>query len=115
VTGASPGDEELIAELWPVVRPNQLRLASELVADVALLQDDIEDHEAWRRIRFGAHRLAGTLGTYLQQPAGDLAVALDRLVAGVEQPSEELQRRVAPLAAALHEAMLPEAGGQVEL
>lgn len=98
-------DEELIRELWLEVRPNQLELVDELAADVARVRADPRDLEAWRRVRSATHRLAGTLGSFGQQPAGETAVTLDRVIAGVDEPDEVKITRTVALAAALHEQL----------
>lgn len=98
-------DEDLIAELWLEVRPSQLELVHELVADGARMQDEPTDTAAWTRIGSVAHRLAGTLGSFGQQPAGTTAVALDQVVSGAPQPDEDTVERATTLIAALHEEL----------
>jgi HPt (histidine-containing phosphotransfer) domain-containing protein len=98
-------DEELIAELWLEVRPSQLELVHELVADGAHLQSEPTDTAAWARIGSLAHRLAGTLGSFGQQPAGTTAVSLDQLVSGAPRPDEDTIARAANLIAALHDEL----------
>lgn len=110
-------DDDLIAELWREVRPNQLALVKQLVADVnrvwaELARGDLPDPEAWRRIRTAAHRLAGTLGSFGQQPAGELAVALDRVVSAIDRPDEGLMARVAGLVQALHQELARDPGAE---
>jgi hypothetical protein len=102
-------DEELIAALWREVRPAQLDLLHELVADAELVRDT-GDTEAWARLRSRTHRLAGTLGSFGQQPAGSTAVALDRIVVGVEEPDEDLVARAVALVATLHDELVHEPG-----
>jgi chemotaxis protein histidine kinase CheA len=98
-------DEQLIAELWREVRPSQIELVEELVDDAARVRDG-GDLQAWRRVRSSTHRLAGTLGSFGQQPAGETAVALDRLVTGVDEPDAELVERATALVVALHEEIV---------
>ncbi|WP_052666939.1 Hpt domain-containing protein [Nitriliruptor alkaliphilus] len=97
-------DDELIAQLWLEVRPHQLVSVDELVADVTAVQAD-RTSAAWQRVRATSHRLAGTLGSFGQQPAGDIALALDRVVGGVEQPDQTCVDRAAELAVALRDEM----------
>lgn len=97
-------DDELIAQLWREVRPHQLESVDQLVADVTTVQADPTD-TAWQRVRATSHRLAGTLGSFGQQPAGDIALALDRVVGGVEQPDQARVDRAAQLAVALRDEM----------
>lgn len=104
-------DEELIAELWLEVRPSQLELVHELVADGAHLQSEPTDTAAWARIGAVAHRLAGTLGSFGQQPAGTTAVALDQVVSAAPEPDEDTIARAANLIAALHEELAHTPGG----
>jgi HPt (histidine-containing phosphotransfer) domain-containing protein len=112
--GGVTSDEELIAELWLEVRPSQIELVHELVADGARMQDEPTDTEAWARIGSVAHRLAGTLGSFGQQPAGTTAVALDQVVRGASVPDEETVARAANLIAALHEELVHTRGEHPE-
>lgn len=110
-------DDDLIAELWREVRPNQLALVKQLVADehrvrAELARGDLADPEAWLRIRTAAHRLAGTLGSFGQQPAGEIAIALDRVVSAIDRPDEGLIARVAGLVEALHQELARDPGAQ---
>lgn len=98
-------DERIIAELWREVRPSQIELVEELLADAARVRD-AGDLEAWRRVRTSTHRLAGTLGSFGQQPAGETAVALDRLITGVDEPDDQLVERAGALVVALHEEVV---------
>jgi HPt (histidine-containing phosphotransfer) domain-containing protein len=98
-------EQEIIAELWREVRPAQLELLHQLVDDTARVRRE-RDLEAWRRVRAATHRLAGTLGSFGQQPAGDTAVTLDRLVTGVEEPDDELLERTSALVTVLHEELV---------
>lgn len=93
-------EQEIIEELWREVRPSQVRLLQDLAADVAQVRRH-GDREAWLRVRSACHRLAGTLGSFGQQRAGETAVALDRIITGVEQPDERLVERTSALVAAL--------------
>jgi HPt (histidine-containing phosphotransfer) domain-containing protein len=98
-------EQEIIAELWREVRPAQLELLHELVDDTARVRRE-RDLQAWRRVRSATHRLAGTLGSFGQQPAGDTAVALDRLVTGVEEPDDQLVERASALVTILREELV---------
>ncbi len=104
-------DEELIAALWLEVRPSQLELVDGLVADAARVREDPDDLEAWGRIRGISHRLAGTLGSFGQQPAGDTALALDRIVTGVDRPDDGQIAQAATLIAALEVELRSDAAG----
>jgi HPt (histidine-containing phosphotransfer) domain-containing protein len=97
-------EQEIIDELWREVRPSQLELVQELADDAARVRED-RDLEAWLRVRSVTHRLAGTLGSFGQQPAGETAVALDRIVTGVDHPDEQLVERASALIAALQEEL----------
>jgi hypothetical protein len=97
-------EEDLIAGLWREVRGAQLDLVHRLVADVASLEVGRVDPDTWERIRDAVHRLAGTLGSFHQQPAGDTAVALEELTGGVDGPDAALLGGVRDLTAALHAA-----------
>lgn len=100
-TGGDVGREhEIIAELWREVRPSQVELLRELAADAAKVRRD-GDLDAWLRVRSASHRLAGTLGSFGQQRAGETAVALDRIVTGVDRPDEQLVERTVALITAL--------------
>jgi hypothetical protein len=97
-------DAELIEQLWREVRPHQFASVDELVSDVTAVQADPTD-TAWQRVRATSHRLAGTLGSFGQQPAGEIALALDRVVGGVEQPDQDRVDRAVELAVALRDEM----------
>lgn len=97
-------DDELIERLWLEVRPHQLASVDELVADVTAVQAD-RASVAWQRVRATSHRLAGTLGSFGQQPAGDIALELDRAVGGVEEPGQDRVDRAVELAVALRDEM----------
>jgi chemotaxis protein histidine kinase CheA len=101
-------DAALVAELWREVRPAQLALLHQLVADVATASgggSPEPDPEVWDRIRDASHRLAGTLGSFGQQAAGEAAVAIEELLGGSVRAEEVPLDRLRALTVALHEAL----------
>ncbi len=101
-------DEFAIEALWAEVRPNQLQLVEELLDATRRAQADHRDLEAWAFVRSAAHRLAGILGSFGQDAAGDAAVALDEVVTGAETPDEDLALRARTLAEAIRAALTHE-------
>jgi chemotaxis protein histidine kinase CheA len=100
------GDDEFaIAELWAEVRPNQLQLVEELLDATRRAQADHGDVDAWAFVRSAAHRLAGTLGSFGQDVAGEAAVALEEVVSGTDTPDADLAARARALAEAIRAAL----------
>jgi hypothetical protein len=99
-------DDLAIAQLWAEVRPNQLQLVEDLLAATRRAQADHRDVETWAFVRSAAHRLAGTLGSFGQDVAGEAAVALDEVVAVTDTPDADLAARARALAEAIRAALL---------
>jgi len=101
-------NEELaaaIAALWREVAPEQLATARELSAAAVRVQEVPADAVAWGQVRALAHRLAGTLGSFGQVEAGQLAADLEDLVAGTTAPDAALRDRAERLATTLRTAV----------
>lgn len=94
-------DDEVMAEVWPSVRPNQVALAEELCADLDRVAADPDDQASWQSARAATHRLAGNLGSFGQHAAGDAAVALEDLIGECEEVDVERISRARTLAEVL--------------
>lgn len=108
----SDDDGAAIAALWAEVRPNQLQLVEELLDATRRAEADHRDAEAWAFVRSAAHRLAGTLGSFGQDVAGDAAVALEEVVSGTDRPDDDLADRARALAEAIRAALHHEEPGR---
>ncbi len=87
-----------IAALWQQVAPEQIATARALESAAVRVLDAPADAEAWAEVRARSHRLAGTLGTFGQVEAGDLAIRLEQRVEGTTDPDAALRAQVASLA-----------------
>jgi hypothetical protein len=93
--------EDALRVLWVRVAPDQREHARQLLEQLERVRVD-GDLDAWGQVHDGAHRLAGTLGSFAQHDAGREALAIERLtspsgsVAGVstEGPDDVLLARV---------------------
>ncbi|MFA9430614.1 Hpt domain-containing protein [Egicoccus sp. AB-alg2] len=94
-----------IAALWREVAPEQLAAAHELEAAATRVVAQPADAAAWERVRALAHRLAGTLGSFGQVEAGQLAERLEARVAGTTEPDAALREEAAQLARELRTAL----------